>query len=158
MSWLFRFAMITGDSLDESVDEETGQALANCPFLRLVTRIKTGYWEVASLEALARSPHLVNLVDLEVKGSDDDDTVALAPATNPALGRLRRISCAYSTMSARGIMALAISPTLNSLIELDLPYNHAFTLGDCGQVAAFQEAIQVWERHRGTEVTISPNW
>jgi uncharacterized protein (TIGR02996 family) len=100
--------------------------LATVTWLQLV-----GHELGGSLDALARSPHAAALraVDLESNYLQDEDAIALASGTFPALGSL---DVHHNSIGDAGAIALAAGNGFPAVVTLDL---HENSIGDAGATA-----------------------
>jgi uncharacterized protein (TIGR02996 family) len=116
-----------------------GSRLAGCPLLGDWVRLS--FVSRAShscplgtqgVGALARSPWLGRMLDLELQANDIDDAGARALADSPSLGRLRELDLTANQLSDAGLAALVAPACRFRLQRLNLARN---AIGDAGAVA-----------------------
>jgi uncharacterized protein (TIGR02996 family) len=74
-------------------------------------------------EAIAGSPHLARLTDLDLGNNPLGPESGRALAASPHLRRLRKVRLAVAQLGDEGVLALAGSPVLDTVIRLDLSTN-----------------------------------
>jgi uncharacterized protein (TIGR02996 family) len=75
-------------------------------------------------QALAASPHLATIRELDLHGNNVGDEGAAALAASPHLGALRVLALSFNLINVEGVRALAASAHLAGLKELHLRYNY----------------------------------
>jgi uncharacterized protein (TIGR02996 family) len=88
-------------------------------------------------QALAASPHLATVRELDLHGNNVGDEGARALAASPHLGALRVLVLSFNLINVEGVRALAASVLLAGLQELNLRYNYGIAdEGACVLVAS----------------------
>ncbi len=100
------------------------QALAAWPGLAGVRRLKFTNLGPEGALALATSPYLTALEELDLSGCSVDDAAALALAAAPALGRLVTLDLGHNNLTGQAASALLRAPTLAALRDLNLARNN----------------------------------
>lgn len=111
---------------------ETAPALARSPHLARLTELNVGNSPAigrAGVRALAESPHVENLTVLLLHYCALGDDAVADLARSPHLGRLRELYLSGNELDDPAALAIARSAALPALAELDLRDN---SIGDAG--------------------------
>jgi uncharacterized protein (TIGR02996 family) len=131
---LARWPCLAGfTSLHLEIDPDAGvcieaigaRALARSPHLANLRQLNLGVQEIGpeGARALADSPHLGRLTDLDLSGNDIGDAGVRALASSPGLASLTNLDLSDNEITDEGVRALADSPHLSALQVLNLKDN-----------------------------------
>jgi uncharacterized protein (TIGR02996 family) len=126
--WEYRRGFVEGVGLP------TSDFLAHAPALCRATPLRhlKLYDAASAIVALAASPHLARLRELDLEHNDLGDEEALLLASSPHLGAVESLLLWSNRIGDAGARALASSPKLPALTRLDLSAN---AIGDAGALA-----------------------
>ncbi|MFN3201377.1 MAG: hypothetical protein ACE366_23450 [Bradymonadia bacterium] len=122
------------------------EAMCHTPQLSCLTAIDISYkckLTDAGFVQMTRSPHLGNVVRLDVGGNHLGDEAMAALAEAESIEGLEYLRLYHNEIGARGARALAESPKMKALTELDISINE---IGDDG-IAAIGDSPHLGNLH-----------